>query len=43
MGQHAALQACFDIHQLGHASALAQTGKLSLMGLGGMKEQLKTS
>lgn len=33
MGQQAALQSCFDIHQLGHAAAYAQTGQLALMGL----------
>lgn len=31
MGQYAALQACFDIHQLGHASAYAQTGQFVLV------------
>jgi enoyl-CoA hydratase len=37
MGQQAALQSCFDIHQLGHASAYAQEGKFILTGLAGMK------
>ncbi len=37
MGQYAALQAVFDIHQLGHGSALAQTGEAVLMGLDGLK------
>jgi enoyl-CoA hydratase len=36
-GQYAALQSVFDIHQLGHASALAQTGQAVLMGLDDMK------
>lgn len=36
-GQQAALQACFDIHQLGHASAFAQTGQFILTGLQGMR------
>lgn len=40
MGQHAALQACFDIHQLGHASAYAQSGQLVLTGLAGMKAKI---
>lgn len=38
MGQHSALQSCFDIHQLGHASAYAQTGEVILTGLAGMKK-----
>ena len=37
MGQHAALQSCFDIHQLGHASAHAQTGEFVLMDHRGIK------
>jgi enoyl-CoA hydratase len=37
MGQQAALQACFDIHQLGHASAYAQTGQFALAGLQSMR------
>ena len=37
MGQQAALQSCFDIHQLGHASAYAQGGQFILTGLAGMK------
>ena len=37
MGQYAALQAVFDTHQLGHGSALAQTGEAVLMGLDGLK------
>ena len=28
MGQYAALQSCFDIHQLGHASAYVQSGQV---------------
>jgi enoyl-CoA hydratase len=38
MGQYAALQSCFDMHQLGHNSAYAQTGRFVLAGLQGMKE-----
>ena len=38
MGQHTALQSCFDIHQLGHASAYAQSGQVILTGLEGMKK-----
>jgi enoyl-CoA hydratase len=37
MGQYAALQACFDIHQLGHASAFAQGGQFVLMDHQGIK------
>jgi enoyl-CoA hydratase len=37
MGQHTALQSCFDIHQLGHASAYAQSGQFVLTALAGMK------
>jgi enoyl-CoA hydratase len=37
MGQYTALQAVFDIHELGHGSALAQTGEAVLMGLDGLK------
>ncbi len=33
MGQSAALQSCFDIHQLGHASAWAQTGQWVVAGM----------
>jgi len=40
MGQQAALQSCFDIHQLGHASAFAQSGQFILTGLQGMKEKI---
>ena len=36
-GQYAALQSCFDIHELGHASAYSQEGKFILTGLAGMK------
>jgi enoyl-CoA hydratase len=36
-GQYASLQAVFDIHQLGHASALAQTGQAVLTGLDDLK------
>lgn len=31
MGQYAAIQSCFDIHQLGHASAYAQSGQFVLV------------
>ena len=41
MGQQAALQSCFDIHQLGHASAYAQSGQFVLVGLEGMKKKTK--
>jgi enoyl-CoA hydratase len=37
MGQQAALQSCFDIHQLGHASAYAQAGRFVLAGVEGVK------
>ncbi len=37
MGQYAALQACFDIHQLGHASAYAQGGQFVLTDHHGIK------
>ena len=37
MGQQAALQSCFDIHQLGHASAYAQTGQFIVAGLDRLK------
>jgi len=37
MGQTAALQNCFDIHQLGHASAYAQTGQFIVAGLDAVK------
>lgn len=37
MGQGAALQSCFDIHQLGHASAYAQTGEFIVAGLAEVK------
>ena len=40
MGQQAALQSCFDIHQLGHASAYAQEGRFVLAGLAGMKAKV---
>jgi enoyl-CoA hydratase len=43
MGQYAALQSVFDIHQLGHGSALAMTGEAVLMGLDGLKPANKTS
>jgi enoyl-CoA hydratase len=36
-GQYNALQSCFDIHQLGHASAYAQSGNLVLMDHHGIK------
>jgi enoyl-CoA hydratase len=38
MGQQAALQSCFDIHQLGHASALVQNDYMVLMGLEELKK-----
>jgi enoyl-CoA hydratase len=41
MGQYAAVQACFDIHQLGHASAYAQTGKFILTDQHGIKAGAK--
>jgi enoyl-CoA hydratase len=31
MGQYAALQSCFDTHQLGHSSAYAQSGQMILV------------
>lgn len=37
MGQGAALQSCFDIHQLGHASAYGQTGEFIVAGMGRVK------
>jgi len=37
MGQSTALQSCFDIHQLGHASAYAQTGQFIVAGMGAVK------
>jgi enoyl-CoA hydratase len=40
MGQQAALQSCFDIHQIGHASAYVQSGQFVLMGLQGMKKNI---
>ena len=43
MGQYAALQSVFDIHQLGHGSALAMTGEAVLMGLDGLKPANKTN
>jgi enoyl-CoA hydratase len=33
MGQQAALQSCFDIHQLGHSSAYIQSGQFVLAGV----------
>ncbi len=41
MGQYAALQSCFDIHQLGHASAYAQGGQFVLMDHTGIKQSGK--
>jgi enoyl-CoA hydratase len=41
MGQQAALQSCFDIHQLGHASAYAQGGQFVLMDHIGIKAASK--
>ena len=43
MGQYAALQSVFDIHQLGHGSALAQCGEAVVMGLDGLKVANKKS
>jgi enoyl-CoA hydratase len=40
MGQYSALQSCFDMHQLGHASAYAQGGQFVLTDLQGMKEKI---
>jgi enoyl-CoA hydratase len=40
MGQQAALQSCFDLHHLGHASVYAQSGQFILTGLKGMKEKI---
>lgn len=37
-GQYAALQSCFDIHQLGHASAYAQSGQFVLTDHQGIKK-----
>ncbi|HYP57965.1 MAG TPA: enoyl-CoA hydratase-related protein, partial [Beijerinckia sp.] len=37
-GQYAAIQACFDIHQLGHASAYAQSGSFILTDHLGIKK-----
>ncbi len=37
MGQYAALQSCFDIHQLGHNSAHAQSGQFVLTDHQGIK------
>ena len=37
MGQYAALQACFDIHQLGNASAHVQSGQFVLTDHHGIK------
>ena len=37
MGQSAALQSCFDIHQLGHASAYGQTGEFIVAGMDKVK------
>ena len=37
-GQYAAIQACFDIHQLGHASAYAQSGQFVLTDHLGIKK-----
>ncbi|MBW8785067.1 MAG: enoyl-CoA hydratase, partial [Novosphingobium sp.] len=41
MGQYAALQACFDAHQLGHASAYAQSGQFVLTDHLGIKAAQK--
>jgi enoyl-CoA hydratase len=37
MGQYTALQSCFDIHQLGHASAYVQSGQFVLTDHHGIK------
>ena len=37
-GQYAALQSCFDIHHLGHASAYAQSGNFVLIDHQGIKQ-----
>lgn len=37
-GQYAALQSCFDIHQLGHASAYVQSGQFVLTDHQGIKK-----
>jgi enoyl-CoA hydratase len=37
MGHSAALQSCFDIHQLGHASAYGQTGEFIVAGMDKVK------
>ena len=37
MGFSTALQACFDVHQLGHASAYAQTGQPVVIGMDATK------
>lgn len=39
MGQGAALQSCFDMHQLGHASAYAQTGQFIVAGMQAVKDR----
>jgi hypothetical protein len=41
--QIAAMQSVFDIHQLGHVSALAQTGRSMLSSLPGVKEKNRES
>lgn len=38
MGQHNALQACFDVHTTGHGHALSVSGWPMLMDLEGMKK-----
>jgi enoyl-CoA hydratase len=38
MGQHNALQACFDVHTTGHGNAISVTGWPVMMGLDGMKK-----
>jgi len=40
-GFHAAIQAVFDIHQTGHGHALSATGFPVLMGLDGMKTEIR--
>jgi hypothetical protein len=42
-GFTAAVQAVFDIHQLGHAHAISETGYPVLIGLDGMKSEVAGS
>jgi enoyl-CoA hydratase len=43
MGQYSALQSVFDMHQLGHASAIAQTGFPIISNLQNIKKENKES